>query len=276
MKKFLMDIFRRGVTQAFHTLWYWSPDTWRRNTFLGHAINQLPMDLWLYQEVIFRERPACILQTGTDGGGLILYFAHLLDLIGAPASALVIGVDIALSLEVRSLSHPRIRLVEGNSVAPESLERVVRFCNGLSPLVVLSSDSRRDHVLRELELYSPLVPPGGHLVVENTNLNGHPVAIGHGPGPFEAVNAFLKVHIDFVRDDDLWERNFFSFHQHGWLVRAMQTQRKTLKEEKMKTVRQFQWVAATKSSAYQVPFGSARALGFHYRREAPKRDNRQT
>jgi cephalosporin hydroxylase len=192
MKKFLTDLFQRGVTHAFHTLWYRSPDTWQRNTFLGYKSMQLPMDLWLYQEMIFRERPACIVQTGIAGGGSILYFAHLLDLIGAPPSALVIGVDIALSAEARTLSHPRIRLLEGNSVAPESLERVVLYCNGLSPLVVLSSDYQRDHVLRELELYSPLVPSGGHLVVENTNLNGHPVAIGHGPVPLKQLTRFLR------------------------------------------------------------------------------------
>jgi cephalosporin hydroxylase len=157
-------------------------------------------------------------------------------------------VDIALSAEARSLSHPRIRLLEGNSVAPESLARVVLYCNGLSPLVVLSSDYQRDHVLRELELYSPLVPSGGHLVVENTNLNGHPLAIGHGPGPFEAVDAFLKVHMDFVRDNELWKRNLFSFHQYGWLVRAMQKQRAKIKDKQMKTIRKFQWVMATKSS----------------------------
>ncbi len=249
MKNFLNDLFQRGVTHAFHTLWYRSPDTWQRNTFLGHKINQLPMDLWLYQEMIFRERPACIVQTGIGGGGSILYFAHLLDLIGARPSALVIGVDIALSPEALSLSHPRIRLLEGSSVAPGSLEGVLQYCNGLSPLVVLSSDCRRDHVLRELELYSPLVPPGGHLVVENTNLNGHPVANRHGPGPFEAVDAFLEAHLDFVRDDELWKRNLFSFHQYGWLVRAMQRQPAKIKEERMKTVRKFQWVAATKNSA---------------------------
>jgi cephalosporin hydroxylase len=249
MKKFLTDLFRRGVTDAFHALRYCSPDTWRRNTFLDHSTNQLPADLWLYREMIFHERPECIVQTGIAGGGSILYFAHLFDLISAPPSALVIGVDIALSPEALAFSHPRVRLLEGNSVAPESLEGVVRFCNGFSPLVVLSSDSQRDHVLRELELYSPLIPPGGHLVVEKANHNGHRVALGCRPGPLKAVDAFLEVHMDFARDDKVGKRNLFSSRRHGWLVRAMQKQRTKIKEQRIETLRKIEWVAATKSSA---------------------------
>ena len=91
--------------------------------------------------------------------------------------------------------------------------------------------------------------PGGHLVVQKANRNGRRVAFGRRLGPLKAVDAFLEVHMDFAREDELGKRNFFASHRHGWLVRAMQMQRTKIKERRMKTLRRLRWVTATRSSA---------------------------
>jgi cephalosporin hydroxylase len=207
------------IVDAFHRLYYHSLG-WDRNHYLGYQIKQCPFDLQVYQEVVFRLRPRFILQTGVAGGGSALFFATLLDLIGMEPGALVIGVDAVLTPEARTLNHPRIRLIEGDSVAAPTLRRIESLLPAGGGMVSLDSDHTAGHVTEELRLYREYVAAGGYLVVEDTNINGHPVFPAFGPGPMEAVEAFLREDLRFVRDDEVWERNLFSFHQHGWLKKA--------------------------------------------------------
>jgi cephalosporin hydroxylase len=86
-------------------------------------------------------------------------------------------------------------------------------------LVILDSDHRENHVSRELELYSELVKPGGYLIVQDTNINGHPVLPRYGPGPMEAVQKFLADKGKSFQVDKTRERLLFTMHPSGYLQR---------------------------------------------------------
>ena len=86
-------------------------------------------------------------------------------------------------------------------------------------MVILDSDHRKPHVLAELRAYAPLVTVGSYLIVQDTDVNGHPVLAGFGPGPMEALVEFLQTD-DRFRSDPAQERLLFTMHPKGYLERV--------------------------------------------------------
>jgi cephalosporin hydroxylase len=81
---------------------------------------------------------------------------------------------------------------------------------------ILDSDHRRDHVIDELHLYKDIVTRGQYLIVEDTNLNGHPVAPEFGPGPMEALEDFLAENDQFEIDEGM-QKFYLTFNPKGYL-----------------------------------------------------------
>jgi cephalosporin hydroxylase len=181
---------------------------------MGVPTQKCPLDLWIYQELVFETRPQLIVETGTLRGGSALYLAHLCDLAGEGE---VVTVDVAAPPDPPR--HQRVTYVTASSTDERVVADLAARAEGKRTMVVLDSDHGKAHVLRELELLAPLVSPGCYLVVEDTCLSGHPIDAEY-PGPMEALEEFLGLTDDFEVDRER-EKFFLTFNPSGYLRRRL-------------------------------------------------------
>ncbi len=185
-------------------------------SWLGYGMFKWPTDLWNYQQIISETQPDVIIETGTYRGGSALFLATICDLLG---HGQIITIDVDETYRQSVPCHPRITYLHGSSTEPTIVDQV-RAVVGTreNVMVILDSDHQRDHVLDELRTYSRFIPRGGHLIVEDTNINGHPVHAEFGPGPWEAVEIFLAENPGFYADRNQ-ERFFLTHNPRGFLRR---------------------------------------------------------
>ncbi len=213
-----MNRREQKTVDAFHNLYYQGPESdghiYTRTKWMGVPCEKCPLDMWIYQEILFDVRPDLIIETGTRFGGSALYLAHMLDILGN-GEIVTIDIDDTLTRP----QHPRITYVSGSSGEAGVIGRALAGRQGKARLVILDSDHSYAHVKAELSLLAQEVTVGSYLIVEDTNVNGHPTFKKFGPGPFEAVEEFLKTHTEFVVDVER-EKFLMTFNPRGFLRRT--------------------------------------------------------
>lgn len=195
--------------------------------WMGLPIIQYPQDIVAIQELIWRIRPAAVVETGVARGGSLALSASILELLGG--DGIVVGIDIDIrahnrrAIEAHPMAH-RIRLLEGSSTAPEVVAEVRSLVGERSPvLVFLDSLHTHEHVLNELRAYSPLVQAGSYLVVFDTVIEDMPDdqfrdrPWGRGDNPKTAVHAFLRESDRFEIDHDYDAKLLISAAPDGYL-----------------------------------------------------------
>lgn len=136
--------------------------------WMGRPVIQLPEDMVRIQEVIFEIKPDVIIETGIAHGGSLIFYASLCK---AMNKGRVIGIDIEIrphnrkAIEEHFLYEGYIEMIEGSSVDQQTVNDVKgRLKPGETVLILLDSNHTKEHVLKELEVYSPLVTKGSYIV----------------------------------------------------------------------------------------------------------------
>jgi len=220
-KRYSDDPVCKAVVSCFNQLYYGihgASQPWAHNTWMGVPILKCPEDLHVYQEILVDLRPHVIIECGVAFGGTTLWLLHMCQMM-ALLDTTILGIDVTLAHVAcrKRLRDRGVLLTEGSSTDESvfllSKVLVEEHCEPRA-LVILDSDHSRAHVARELELYAPLA---SYIIVEDTNVNGHPVAPHHGPGPYEAAQEFLAAHPEWERD--VARERLLTFNPSGYLKR---------------------------------------------------------
>ena len=197
-------------------------------SWLGCPIIQYPQDLVAMQEIIWETKPDLIIETGIAHGGSLIFYASMLELLGGNGQVVGIDIDIRKHNRVEIEKHPmskRIRMIEGSSTEEKIVEEVRRLAEGKKVLVCLDSNHTHEHVLRELELYAPLVSVGNYCVVFDTIIEDMPADSfsdrpwDKGNNPKTAVYEFLKNNDNFEIDKNIENKLLITVAPDGYLRR---------------------------------------------------------
>lgn len=222
-----LDVWRDRLSVAdydpaeeYHK-WYYDNEIWEDVRFLGVITNKSVSDMWNYQEILVDLRPNLIVEFGTRFGGSTLFFSTIGRAINPDVK--VLSVDISHA-EVAQQVHddPSIRLVTASSTDPLIASTIgeMRCVRPGNVFFILDSDHTKAHVLAELELIRNVVQPGDYVVVEDGNINGHPVLPGWGEGPKEALETYVGMYPDDYTVDTHRETRFgFTFAPSGFLLK---------------------------------------------------------
>ena len=196
-------------------------------SWLGRPIIQFPQDIIAVQEIIWRVRPELIIETGIARGGSLIFHASILEMMGGNGRVVGVDIDIREHNRVEILKHPmskRITMIQGSSIDEAVVQQVYKLAAGNKPiLVILDSNHTHEHVLKELELYSPLVGQGSYLLVFDTVIEDMPAEFSRerpwGPGnnPKTALAEFLQRNDRFEVDREMESKLLITVAPGGYL-----------------------------------------------------------
>ena len=211
----------------------------------GRPIIQYPQDMVAMQELIWSIKPDLIIETGIAHGGSLIFSASMLALLdmteAIEGSATfdpkisrrkVLGIDIDIrahnraAIEAHAMAS-RIQMIQGSSVAPETIEEVKQVARGYDRILVcLDSNHTHEHVLAELKAYAPLTSMDSYCVVFDTVIEDMPADMfpdrpwGPGNNPKTAVREFLQSNKMFVIDKSIENKLLITVAPSGYLRRV--------------------------------------------------------
>jgi cephalosporin hydroxylase len=198
-----------------------------QTNWMGEPILNLPQDMFAIQDIIFKTRPKFIIECGVAWGGSLLFYATIMEFLGCGQ---IIGIDTYIPDDLKQRLNgyeklaKRLTLINASSVEQETVSKVKAIVGDSRELmVVLDSFHTHEHVLKELQLYSPFVGKGFYIICGDTIVEDIPEQThrerpwGHGNNPKTALLQFMKENDRFEIDENINNKLLLTCNPQGYL-----------------------------------------------------------
>ncbi len=211
---------KNKIAEKYH-LWYYNTEVWKQTHFLGVTCWKSVSDMWNYQEILWDLKPDLIIEFGANEGGTTLFFHTIMKTIKSDFKIFSVDIDDSkLDPRIRTLSE--VEFSKSSSTDEKILNRLKEITGKkqMRIFAILDSDHSKKHVLGEMRLLREILTKGDYMVVEDSNINGHPVYPKWGEGPMEAILEYQKTYPDDYVSDTKREGKFgFTFAPAGFLIK---------------------------------------------------------
>jgi len=187
--------------------------------YKGHRILKDPFDFAIYSTLLWREKPATIVEIGSCEGGSALWMADLMRSYEIPCA--IHSVDIN---KVTGVTAPGVMFHQGDAHNLGALFDD-RFMAGITrPLLVIEdADHVKGTTLAVLRFFDKWLRPGEYIIVEDSIVTDMGIAGQFDGGPLGAIDEFLAERgADYEIDRfycDMFGQNL-TWNVNGYLKRV--------------------------------------------------------
>jgi cephalosporin hydroxylase len=192
----------------------------------GETILQTPEDIITLQEIISELKPEVIIEVGVAWGGTMLFYDSLSKQNNIKK---IIGIDIYMPDHLKKSIYSKaknnnIYLYEEDSTNPKLLQQLKKkIKNNKGILIQLDSNHTKEHVLKELDIFSKLCKKNDVIIVGDTIIEYIPKQTHRvrewekGNNPKNALDIFLKKNKTFKIDKKICAKQMFTNNPKGYI-----------------------------------------------------------
>jgi cephalosporin hydroxylase len=171
-------------------------------TYRGLPMMKHPMDMALYAELIWREKPSMIIEIGSGSGASALWMADMLR--SYEYEGYVFSIDI--KPPEPEFKDSRIKFIYGEAANLEPCFSG-RSISSVHPILVIEDSSHlSSDTLAVLNFFAPHMQAGEYIIVEDGNVSDIGNAQAREGGPLKAIHQFLEENPEFAVDRSYCDR----------------------------------------------------------------------